>query len=117
MREIPVEHCQRQIARWNEGEQCSQDKKWPLDSLAVHRVKQQSHYQESQKSERAEIRSSGMSHQITTQTLFDLWLITKALFENAQAGIDEVIADMFSGFCFIVSCLGRKIDGSLRDVE
>src|SRR5688572_28068202 len=101
MREIPVEHGQRQIACWNEGQQCRQEKKRPPDSLAVHRVKHQTHYQESQKSERAEIRSSGMTQQITTQTFFELWLVTKALFENAQAGIDEVVADMFLRFWFI----------------
>src|SRR5215212_9797301 len=95
MSEIPVEHCECEIACGNQGQECCQPQKPPTDPVAIHGVKQEAHDEQRQEGERPEIGRGGMSQQKTPAPLHRAWLIAKNVFQLSQAGIDEKEADMF----------------------
>src|SRR5215212_3887763 len=111
MSEIPVEHCEREIACGNQGQECCQPQKPPIDSVAIHDVKQEAHDEQRQECERPEIGRGGMSQQKTPETLHRAWLIAKSVFQVSEAGVDEIITDMFSR----AVSFGGEIYSGLRD--
>src|SRR5215216_6363000 len=111
MSEIPVEHCEREIARGNQRQECCQTQKPPINSVAIHSVKQEAHDQQRQKCERPEIGRGGMSQQKTPEPLHRTWLIAKSIFQVSQAGVDKIVADMF----FRALSFGGEIYSGLGD--
>src|SRR5215217_6052711 len=56
-----------------------------------------------------------MSQQKTPETFRESWLITEGVFQVSQAGIDQVIADMF--FSAFAVGFGSEIYSGLGDFE
>ncbi len=56
-----------------------------------------------------------MSQQKTAQSFGRSRLIVETRLKKRQAVVDEVVADMFFGACFL--CLVREIDCGLCDLE
>ncbi len=81
VREIPVEHRDREIACRDQRQQRSHYQKRPVDSESRHEVKQRRHDQERHDGEGTQIRCSAVSQQETTKSLDSPWLITKLRLE------------------------------------